>query len=115
MGAAGFLRVLSCRLAFFRWKNQHYRGFNVESVKSDVFYRQNRGRRRTPPGNDNTIEDSTTWGAGARNLGDPATGLPAKYSTFGTTLAPFPGERRGVFAQRTTLSGNRRYGWRPGR
>ena len=65
--------------------------------------------------NDNTIEDLTTWGVGARNLGDPATGRPAKYNTFGPTLAPFPGERRGPFAQRTTLSGNRRYGWRPGR
>ncbi len=68
-----------------------------------------------PPENDHAIEDSTTWGAGARNLGDPVTGRPAKYGTFGTTLAPFPGERLGVFAQRTTLSGNRRYGWRPGR
>ena len=39
MGAAGFLRVLSCRLAFFRRKNQHYRGFNAKSSKSPVFYR----------------------------------------------------------------------------
>ena len=39
------------------------------------------------------------------NLGDPATVRPAKHGTFGTTLASFPGERRGVFAQRTTLSG----------
>ena len=52
--------------------------------------------------------------AGARNLCDPATGHPAKYGTFGTTLAPFPGERRGPFAKRTTLSGNRASGWRPG-
>ena len=58
-----------------------------------------------PPGNDNAIEDSTTWGAGARNLCDPATVRPAKYGTFGTTLAPFPGERRGPLAQPTTLSG----------
>ena len=82
MSAADFLRVLSCRLAFFPWKNEHYRGLNVESVKSDVLYRQNRGLGRTPHGNDNTIEDSTASGAGARNLGDPATGRPANYGTF---------------------------------
>ena len=58
-----------------------------------------------PPENDNTIEGSTIQGAGARNLGDPATGRRAKHGTFGTTLASFPGERRGVFAQRTTQSG----------
>ena len=109
------LRGLSCRLAFFRWKNQHYRGFNLESVQSDVFYRENRGLCQAPPGNDNTIEDSTTWGAGARDLGDLATGRRAKHGTFGTTVAPFPGERRGPFEKRTTLSRNRRHGWRPGR
>ena len=68
-----------------------------------------------PPKNGNAIEDSTTWGAGARDLGDLATGRPAKHGTFGTTLAPFPGERRGPFEKRTTLSRNRRHGWRPGR
>ena len=87
MALAGLLRVLSCRLAFFRWKNQQYRGINVESVQSDVVYRQITGPSHPPPGNDNTIEDSTTWGAGARILGDPAPVRPAKHGTFGTALA----------------------------
>ena len=39
MRPAGFLRVLSCRLAFFRQKNQHYRGFDTNNGKSLVFYR----------------------------------------------------------------------------
>ena len=38
MRPAAFLRVLSCRLAFFRRENQHYRGIDVQSLKSDVFY-----------------------------------------------------------------------------
>ena len=38
MANAEFLRVLSCRLAFFRRNFQHYRGINVQSGKSDVFY-----------------------------------------------------------------------------
>ena len=39
MRPAGVLQVLSCRLAFFRKKNQHYRRFDTKSGKSLVFYR----------------------------------------------------------------------------
>ena len=39
MGFAGFLLGLSCRLAFFRQKKQHYRRFDTKSGKSLVFYR----------------------------------------------------------------------------
>ena len=105
MTCSGVLCTLSCEIVIFRRNSQRYRGNDALCRQNDVFYRQNRGPCRPPQKNGNTIEDSSTWGAGARDLGDSATGRPAKHGTFGTTLAPFPGERRGPFAKRTTLSG----------
>ena len=72
MAAADVLRVISCRLAFFRWKNQHYRGIDVRSVKSDVFYRALWHRLSGGAGSANTIEDSRMSGAVARKRCDPA-------------------------------------------
>ena len=58
MTAADFLRVLSSEIDFFRWNSRHYRESDVPDRQSDVFYRQSGGPCRTPPENDNTIEDS---------------------------------------------------------
>ena len=58
MRPAAFLRVLSGEIVFFRRNSQHYRESDVPDRQSDVFYRQSSGPRRTPPENDNTIEDS---------------------------------------------------------
>ena len=44
MPAVGLLRVLSGRVAFFRLENQHYRGIDVQTVKSVMFYRALRHR-----------------------------------------------------------------------
>ena len=72
MTLAYFLRVLSWRWAFFRWKNQHYRGIYVERVESDVFYRALWHRLSGGPGSANPIEDSRKPGALARKRRDPA-------------------------------------------
>ena len=72
MTLAYFLRVLSCCLAFFRWKNQHYRGIDVESVESDVFYRALWHRLFGGPGSADPVEDSRKPGALARERRDPA-------------------------------------------
>ena len=49
---------VTCFIVIFRRNSQHYRESGVPYRQSDVFYRRNRGPRRTPPGNDDTIEDS---------------------------------------------------------
>ena len=105
MAAAAFLRVLSCRLAFFRWKNQHYRGSKVQSVRSVVFYHANWHPLPGRPGSANTIEDSRTSGAVARKRCDPAKKSPVKYVTFGPKVAPFPSERRALISDPPPLSG----------
>ena len=105
MRAAYVLWGLSCRLAFFRWENQHYRGSKVQSVRSVVFYHPNWHPLPGRPGSANTIEDSRTSGAVARKRCDPAKKSPVKYVTFGPKVAPFPGERRGQFSDPPPLSG----------
>ena len=40
-----------------------------------------------PVENATPIEDSTPWGAGARDLGDSPSGGPVKHVIFGTTFA----------------------------
>ena len=105
MTAAGVLRVLSCRLAFFRQKNQHYRGIDVESVKSDVFYRALWHRLSGGGGSADPIEDSRMSGALARKRRDPAKKETGKHGTFGAKVAPFPSERRGQLPDPPPLSG----------
>ena len=105
MRRAYFLRVLPCRLAFFRWKNLHYRGSKVQSVRSVVFYHANWHPLPGRPGSANTIEDSRTSGAVARKRCDPAKKSTVKYVTFGAKVAPFPSEGRGQFWDPPPLSG----------
>ena len=104
MGAAAFLRVLSFRLAFFRRYFQHYRGINVESVESDVFYRALWHRLLGGPGSATPVEDSRMPGALARKRCDPAKKQMVKHVTFGPEVAPFPSERRGPFSDPLPLS-----------
>ena len=105
MRPAGVLRVLSCRLAFFRWEKQHYRGIDVQSLKSDVFYRALWHRLSGGAGSANTIEDSRMSGAVARKRYDPAKKYTVKQNTFGAKVAPFPSERRGQLPDPPPLSG----------
>ena len=105
MRPAYFLRGLSCRLAFFRRENQHYRGIDVQSLKSDVFYHALWHRLSGGAGSANTIEDSRMSGAVARKRCDPAKKYTVKQNTFGAKVAPFPSERRGQFSDPPPLSG----------
>ena len=105
MRAAYVLWGLSCRLAFFRWENQHYRGIDVQSLKSDVFYHALWHRLSGGAGSANTIEDSRMSGAVARKRRDPAKKETGKHGTFGAKVAPFPSERRGQFSDPPPLSG----------
>ena len=105
MAPADLLRGLSCRLAFFRWENQHYRGIDVQSLKSDVFYHALWHRLSGGPGSGNPIEDSPMSGALARERCGPAKKWTGKYGTFGPKVAPFPSERRGQFSDPPPLSG----------
>ena len=105
MAAADVLQVLSFRLAFFRWENQHYRGSKVQSVRSVVFYHANWHPLPGRPGSANTIEDSRTSGAVARKRCDPAKKYTVKQDIFGAEFAPFPSERRGQFSDPPPLSG----------
>ena len=105
MRPAALLRGLSCRLAFFRWKNQHYRGIDVQSAKSVVFYRALWHRLAGGGGAADTIEDSRMSGAVARKRCDPAKKSTVKYVTFGPKVAPFPSERRGQLSDPPPLSG----------
>ena len=92
-------------MAFFRRKNQRYRGSKVQSVRSVVFYHANWHLLPGRPGSANTIEDSRTSGAVARKRCDPAKMSPVKYVTFGPKVAPFPSERRGPFPDTPRFSG----------
>ena len=105
MRAADFLRGLSCRLAFFRWENRPYRGIDVQSVKSDVFYHALWHRLSGGAGSANTIADSRMSGAVARKRCDPAKKYTVKQNTFGAKVAPFPSERRGQLPDPPPLSG----------
>ena len=115
MAAAGLLRVLSRRLAFFRWKNEHYRGSKVQSVRSVVFYHANWHPLPGRPGSANTIEDSRTSGAVARKRCDPAKKSTVKYVIFGPKVAPCPSERRALTSDLPTLSEKCGVGWRAAR
>ena len=104
MAGAGVLRALSCRLAFFRRNFQHYRGINVQSGKSDVFYHALWRRLLGGPGSATPVEDSRILGALARTRCDPAKKSTVKHVTFGPEVAPFPSERRGPFPDPPPLS-----------
>ena len=82
MWPGGFLYVLSRIVAFFRRNFQPYRKTEVQNAKSIVFYRRNRAPVSNPPGNADSIEDSQTSGAGARDLGDFSHSAPVKYVIF---------------------------------
>ena len=104
MTAAGFLLVLSCRLAFFRRNFQHYRGISVQSAKSDVFYRALWRRLLGGAGSATPVEDSRILGALARTRCDPAKKSTVKHVTFGPEVAPFPSEGRGPFSDPLPLA-----------
>ena len=82
MPPVGFLYALSRIVAFFRRNFQPYRKTEVQNAKSLVFYRRNRAPVPDPPENADSIEDSQTSGAGARDLGDFSRGAPVKYVIF---------------------------------
>ena len=104
MRNSDFLLVLSCRLAFFRQNFQHYRGINVQSAQSDVFYRALWRRLLGGPGSATPVEDSRILGALARTRCDPAKKSTVNHLTFGPEVAPFPSERRGPFPDPPPLS-----------
>ena len=87
MRPADVLRGLSVRLPLFRRNSQHSRKSEGSDRQSAVFYRRLWPPKKGTPQNATPIEDSTIWGAGARDPGNPPSGWPVKHVIFGTTLA----------------------------
>ena len=104
MGPAGFLCALSCRLAFFRRKNQHYRGHNAKSCKSIVFYRALCGPPPGQPESDDPYRGFAQVGRCGTGKARPGEKGDGKTRYFLTEGCAVPGrEARSMFGTANTI------------